>query len=218
MKTNFLIKDCAISAIATGEKAYSLIELRDLLFRIDKSCIFHHFWADLLRPKFIHPEYHNDFANWAHYKLHDNFLAEKLGIIDPTDFPDLEELRSHLIEVIESRIEEHEFFFWTKHHTPFYFMKSVIVVFDSKISLKDPVELPNVISSLTPSSIFYHFIDARRRTKYGTDDFTIWLQNFGETYQKLITNIHAIDPYFLTLTSLRSKILEVVTEYFISPK
>jgi hypothetical protein len=218
LSTYFGLKDCTISAIATGEQASSLLELRDLLTFVDVRCIFHHFWADLLRPKFIHPEFHNDFARWAHYGLRDNYLAERLGVIDPTDFLDLEQLRSHLIEIIESRIDEHDFFVWTRLQEPFYFMRSIIVVFDTSRSMQHPEELPQTVASLTPSSIFYHFIDARRRTPKQVDDFTVWLESFGDTYKELIVKIRAVDPYFLKLTELKNKLYEVVSEYFDNKK
>ena len=76
----FLIKDCALAAIATGLHAQNLRELRDHLTDIHLGCIYYHFWGGLLRPHFDDPEYNNDFASWARHALHDVPLAERLGI------------------------------------------------------------------------------------------------------------------------------------------
>jgi len=58
----FAVKDCALIAIATGERAHNLRELRDRLETTRPGCIYHHFWGGLLRPSFDDPEYQNDFA------------------------------------------------------------------------------------------------------------------------------------------------------------
>jgi hypothetical protein len=43
------------------------------------------------------------------------------------------------------------------------------------MTLEKPAELATAMLNLTTSSIFYHFIDARRRTSDGRDDFSDWL-------------------------------------------
>lgn len=99
--TAFVVKDCALAAIATGLLAQSLSELRDHLTGIHLGCIYYHFIyyyfrGDLLRPHFDDPGYNNDFAYWARHALHDVPLAERLGIIDPADYPESEGLRQEL--------------------------------------------------------------------------------------------------------------------------
>ena len=100
----FLVKDCALTTIALGQTAASLTEFRDKLHIIPTECIYYHFWGARLRPQFIPSEYHNDFAAWAHHKLHDQYLAERLGVIDPTEYDDLENLRFDLIEIVETGV------------------------------------------------------------------------------------------------------------------
>jgi hypothetical protein len=56
----FLFKDCALIAIAIGERARNLRELRERLHDIDPNSIYYHFWGGLLRPRFDDPEYHQD--------------------------------------------------------------------------------------------------------------------------------------------------------------
>ena len=62
----FAIKDCALAHIATGRRAQTLRELRDILRDVHPGCIYHHFWGTLLRPQFSDREYNNDFAAWCH--------------------------------------------------------------------------------------------------------------------------------------------------------
>ena len=98
---NFYVKNCTLASIATGETASTLLELRDKLSKVDEGCIYYHFWGGRLHRHFIHVQHHNDFANWVYQRLHDHVLAEKLGIIDPTEFERLEDLRQEVLETIE---------------------------------------------------------------------------------------------------------------------
>ena len=106
MTKPFLVKDCALGVLSTGEAAGSIIELKETLSHINPSSLYFHFWGRHFRPSFTHPEFHNDFARWAYTALHDPILAERLGIVDPTEFEDLETLRQATIEVVEQRLDE----------------------------------------------------------------------------------------------------------------
>lgn len=199
----FNIKDCALLVIATGKSAQNLRELRDNLITIDPGSIYYHFWGTLLRPRFDDPEYNNDFASWVRHNLHDTILAERLGVVDPSEFNEIDDLRHELIDLIEERLDESELVLWTKVDQQFYFLRSQIVVFDTRKSIHTPEELVDIIPQLSIGSIFYHFIDAKRRTPEKRDDFRAWLLGFGETYSDLIEELAAIDPFFSSLTQLR---------------
>ncbi|MFQ5787036.1 MAG: DUF5752 family protein [Thermodesulfobacteriota bacterium] len=210
----FAIKDCDLIAIATGKRAQNLKEMREQLLTIHQGCIYYHFWGGLLRPKFVDPEYNNDFAAWVSHALHDLKLAERLGVIDPTDFTDIEGLRQELVEVIEQRLDENEFITRARSDQQFHFVRSQIVVFDTHHEIKKPEELVNIIPHLSVGSVFYHFIDARRRTLNGIDDFRAWLSAIGKKYAKLCDRLAELDPYFVTLTELRHQLCSVFGAYF----
>jgi Family of unknown function (DUF5752) len=210
----FIAKDCALVGIATGMRAQNLRELRDNLLRIHPGSIYYHFWGALLRPRFDDPQYNNDFAVWCHYALHDDPIAERLAIIDPTDFEDLEALRQELVDVIEERLEEIERIPWSDRERQFHFLRSQIVVFDTGIQIDKPEGLVEVVPRLPVGSIFYHFIDGRRREPKGIDDFRAWLDGFGDEYTELHDRLAAIDPYFASLTNLRKELAGVFKSYF----
>ena len=199
----FNIKDCALLVIGTGKSAQNLRELRDNLITIDPGSIYYHFWGTLLRPRFDDPEYNNDFASWVRHNLHDAILAERLGVVDPSEFNEIDDLRHELIDLIEERLDESELVLWTKVDQQFYFLRSQIVVFDTRKSIHTPEELVDIIPQLSIGSIFYHFIDAKRRTPEKRDDFRAWLSGFDERYADLIEELAAIDPFFSSLTQLR---------------
>ncbi len=202
----FAVKDCALVALATGRKAQNLREMRDHLQAIHQASIYYHFWGGLLRPTFDDPQFNNDFAIWSHYKLHDDVLAERLAVIDPTDFPDLDSLRQEVIEVIEQRLEEMGDPTWVPADRQFYFVRSQMMVFDTGIVIHSPEDLTEVIPAMSLGSVFYHFIDARRRVPHGLDDFRAWLGGFDGDYKELCGSLAGVDPYFITLFELRKQL------------
>lgn len=206
----FVVKDCALISIATGEEAQNLREFCDRLKTIHTGCIYYHFWDGMLRSSFDEPEYQNDFAAWAWRSLHDSRLAERLAIINPSQHRDIEDLRQELIDVIEERLAESEYVPWTCSGQRFKFIRSQIIVFDTGKRIPNREEMAEQLISLSLGSIFYHFIDARRRTNSGRSDFVEWLQSdVSARYLELIKQINAIDPYFTTLADLRCDLAAV---------
>jgi hypothetical protein len=214
MPEPFEVRGCALLAIATGKSAQNLRELRDHLQTVGRDCLYYHFWGDMLRPSFEEPEFANDFASWARHGLHDHKLAERLGVIDPTEFEDLEALRQEVINVIEERLDEGEMVPWSKADQQFHFIRSQIVVFEIKTRIRKPSRLHTIVPKMSAGSVFYHFVDARRRTKYNLDDFSEWLWGFGDEYRELIDELGAIDPYFLTLREIRTHLSSLFKDYF----
>lgn len=215
MSEDFLVKDCALIAIATGDEAQNLRELRDIIQKTHPGCLYYHFWGGLLRTRFDDPEFQNDFAIWAWRSLHDAKLAEQLSLIDPNVFDDLESLRRELIELIEQRLYEWDHVPWTRPGEQFEFIRSQIVIFDSGIRLKDPPEMAKFLPRMSLSSLFYHFIDARRRPRINRSDFSMWLDSCGGAYPDLARLIDEIDPYFTTLTDLRQEINAVFQRFLV---
>lgn len=213
MAEHFFVKDCALIAIATGEHAQTLRELRDKIQTIGSDSIYYHFWGGLLRSRFDDPEFQNDFAVWSSRSLHDKTLAERLALIDPTNYETLEDLRKELIEIIECRLEESELLSLVVPTSRFYFVRSQIVVFDTGLRVATVDDLTSLTPHMSRGSVFYHFIDARRRTPLKKNDFSMWLTGFGEQYTELAERICSIDPYFTTLTEMRDDLHRVLTLY-----
>ena len=210
----FEIKDCALLAIATGSRAVNLKELRDILSTISLDSVYYHFWGGLLQPRFEEREYNNDFAAWAWHGLHDGALAERLAVVDPTEFKDLEDLRQELLEIIEERMDEQVYLSMLYASSGFEFIRSQIVVFDTQKRAETPVELAELLPSLSTGSIFYHFIDARRRLAHHGNDFSFWLIGCEPQYQDLCAMLNGIDPYFGNLSQLKQQLGKIFQEFF----
>ena len=167
-----------------------------------------------MQPRFEEREYNNDFAAWVHHGIHDEVLAERLAALNPTRFPDPESLRSEIIEQIGMRLDETELLLWTRATHQFEFIRSQIVVFDTKQRLDRPAELASAIAQMSTSSIFYHFIDARRRTPDRGDDFSDWLGTWGAEFTPLREHMAGMDPYFGSLSELRDELAQLFSMHF----
>jgi hypothetical protein len=210
----FAVKDCALITIATGIKVQNLKEFAVVLKDVPLGSIYHHFWGRLLRALFDEPEYNNDFASWASRGLHDKPLAEQLSMVIPTDYEDLEGLRQELMEVVEQRLDESEYVPWAKADQQFHFLKSQIVIFDTGLRYDSPAELVPQIIKLSTGSIYYHFIDARNRTEERHDDFSSWLNGFGNEFDKLSKDLCSVDPYFSSLKEIRLIVSNIFQKFF----
>lgn len=208
----FLVKDCALVAIATGRKAQNLKEMKEHLANIHLGSIYHHFWGGLLRPRFDEPEYNNDFAEWAHRALQDDILAERLSVINPDPFLDLEPLRQELLEIIEQRLDSIETVAWAKPDMQFHFVRSQMVVFDTHDRIEEPEELVEAVPKMSLGSIFYHVIDARRRSPEMMNDFSAWLRSRGDDHFCLQAS--TVDPYFGSLVELRRQLTDLFSKCF----
>lgn len=210
-QAGFAVKDCALIAIATGRKVLTLRELRDALESIPADSLYHHIWGGLLEPRFEEREYHNDFAAWARHGLHDRILAERLAMVSPTDAQGLEALRAEFIDLVEQRLDESERLHWVQATHPLELLRSQIVVFDTERRIDSIEALAEAMPHLSTSSIFYHFIDARRRCSGGQDDFTAWITSLDGTHSVLLADLADIDPYFSSLVEVRDALCRALS-------
>ena len=124
--------------------------------------------------------------------------------LHPENFNDMEELRSVMIDMIDDRLYELDYMS-PKADQPFFFIRGQVVIFDTRRRFSSPEELIKAFPNMSIGSLYFHFIDARRRTPDRIDDFRAWLSNF-EGYESLINAIAEIDPYFISLNELRDRL------------
>jgi hypothetical protein len=103
---------------------------------------------------------------------------------------------------------------WVPVDRQFQFIRSQTVVFDTRRSVQNPEQLAAIIPSLSASSVFFHFVDARQRLTESEDDFRFWLSSWGDRYGALRERLSAIDPYFISLSELRDQVSAIFGDYF----
>ena len=212
---SFRVKDCAIITRMAGvDSALNIRELRERIASCPIECIFHHYCETVIRPSFDYPEFRNDFSIWSAISLGDRKLAEQLGILNPYVFNSLEDLRGRIIEILDERMSELQYIPSASLGSEFYFMRSVTLVFDTGKEVHSPRNLIDHIPYMSDSSLYYHFVEARRRTPESTDDFTVFFKDFDHEYESIIKALSEIDFYFMTLKELRTTLLGVLESTF----
>jgi len=206
----FEIKDCVLLSLMSGmPPAFNLRELRDRIAACTNDVLYHHFCETPLVASFDYPDFRNDFAVWASKRLGDKVLAERLGIFDPYSYGSIEDLRGEVLDVIDERLSELTMVPWARQGHEFYFMKATTIVFDTGERIHQPQELLPAIPRMSTGSIYFHFLEARRRPPVGCDDFAAWLPGFGATWQPYVEALRGLDFYFSTLSQLKGQLIEL---------
>lgn len=204
----FEVKDCTLITRMGGiSSAINRRELRERLAACPIECLFHHFCETVIRPSFDDPEFRNDLAVWSARQLRDPVLAERLGAINPYHYDDLEALREFLIEILDDRLSEVPYYSHTPAFEEFRFMRAMTVVFRTGMILETPDDLVANVSQFSYSSVYYHFVEARRRTDRGLDDFSAWLSDFGNGAEAILDALRNLDFYYLTLPELKKALV-----------
>jgi hypothetical protein len=199
--------------MAGVDTALNLRELRERLIHSPLECLFHHFCETVIRPTFDDPEFRNDFAVWAARDLRDRALAERLGIINPYTAENLEDLRQRVIDVIDDRLAELPYIPSVQMGDDFRFMQAVTVVFDTGRQLEKPIDLVIALPGMSLSSIYFHYVEARRRTENREDDFTVWLREFGDSTAEMIEALGSIDFYYMSLPELKDHLMAALAPF-----
>lgn len=208
----FEVKDCALLRRMSGlPPAFNLRELRDRIALCSPDVLYHHFCETLLVPSFDYPDFRSDVAVWVKRKLDEDVLAERLGIIDPYRFDSMEDLRKTVLDMVEERLNELSFIPSVAQGQEFYFLEATTIVFDTGLRIRRPREMAAAVGRMTHGSIYYHFLEARRRPPAGMDDFSAWLQDAREDPSKMIGALSEIDYAFFTLKELQRELVRVLT-------
>lgn len=205
----FEFRDCVSLLKATGRKAKTLRELREVIATVSDRSLFHHTYEHFLKGHIV--EYTNDFAQWAGEFLEERALAEELSNIDPYACKDLTELREVLLEVIDNYLERFPEPRKAMAGDEFFFNETVALVFPAGLRAKNLAEFLMAIKYIDAGSLYYHFYEARMRLGSGIDDFSKW---FEESLGKkgLAETVRAIDPFMYSLEGIRERIAKAVEE------
>lgn len=208
----FAVFDCTLLTMMSGlDPAVNLRELRERIAVCSADVLFHHFCETPMVPSFDRPDYRNDLALWAKMQLEDRVLAERLGILDPYQCDDLECFREQILEVLDDRLAEVPLVPTARPGSELYFMQAVTVVFDTGIRLTAPADLPAAIGRMSNGSIYYHFLEARRRLPQHCDDFSAWLADFGAEGDGMRAALGLVDYSFYSLSELRRELVSILS-------
>ncbi|MCD6489658.1 MAG: hypothetical protein J7K20_02900 [Thermodesulfobacterium sp.] len=204
MSNSFIFKSEFWIPKYTGVKVCSIKEFIENLKVIDKFSIFYHMYINIFNYHNLPTFYTNSISYWF-YKNGRVLLAEKISIIDPLDYYDLEELRRVLVQTLEENYDET----WNgREVNPFYFIKAEREIIECGYFANTLEEFIEGIKKSSINSLFYHLVTSRIENKTLINDYSAWLVNIGEA--KKAEKIDKLDLYTMTLYEIKKKIINIL--------
>jgi uncharacterized protein DUF5752 len=194
----------ALDRQATDER-----ELMDRLEEVPAGSIFYHTHGYFLRHRPVTTAYGNDFAAWVAAHVRDQVLAERLAVVNPFEFGNLEELREELMGVINDHLVHRSSVPRVEFGEVFYFQQSHIVEVDLGPGVTTLAEFRNALAEVDASAIYFHMVEARTRLGRRAGDFAEWIRTSLEL-PALADGIERIDAYMTSLERVRARILSLV--------
>lgn len=196
--------------VLTGQRARSVEELRALLESCDEGCVFHHTFQVLLGHHYVGERYANDFAHWFHVAAGEPSLAERVAAVDIREFVSLTELRAHLLELIDGYLTDNPGISGRPTRFPFHLCRSVSVVMPTGRVAYGLEDFASHVRASTKRTIFYHFVEARLRLGFQSNDFSYWLETQCDR-PDLAEQLNKLDFYHFTLENIRSRIADIIS-------
>ena len=194
-----------------GERAENERQLADLLEEVPLDSIYYHTHSFYLRHKFVAGAYPNDFATWAAIQVRDRTLGERLAMVDPGLFPNLQALREELVSVIDDHLRHLQIVPGPIVGEPFEFIQSQLVEIPTGLQAATLQEFRDVLLEVDLTAIYFHLMEARMRLGRGQNDFAAWVER-GLGIASLAAKIRAVDPYAGSLEQTRSRLVQLCDE------
>lgn len=210
--TPFTFIGCSELQESLGQQADDEKELAEMLEDVPLDSVHFHTHSYFLRHRFIERVYPNDFAQWVVTQVGDHILGEKLAVVDPFDYPNLEDLREEIISIIDDHLSRTPIVPRVVFGRPFYFHRSRILEVPMGVEARTLSEFRRAVSEIDVSAIYFHMFEAHFRLRREESDFSAWIRT-GLGLPDLADRILAINPYLGSLERLRSGLLTACDGY-----
>jgi len=192
-----------------GRKAATPGELLEGIRSVPVTSIYYHTHEFLKKHHYLVPQPPNDFVLWLKDILHLERLGEAFLGVDTITFHSLEDLRAEFIRILEDYISEGGFVAQCPSGYEFQFMACRTFVLPTPYVAHDLAEFGQMLHKIGIHSLYFHVFEARIRLGITEEnDFSAWLRGIGE--EALAQEISQLDPYYMTLENLRSKLIGMV--------
>jgi hypothetical protein len=194
-----------------GVRAEDERKLMELIEQVPLDSVYYHTHGFFLRHKFLAGIYPNDFATWAAVHLRDQGLGERLAMVDPAEFDNLEALRDQLVSTIDEHLRQFPIVQRIVSAEAFDFVRSRIVEIPTGIEVHTLEELRHALLEVDVSAIYFHLVEARMRLGRGQNDFAAWLdRGLGLTH--LAARVQDVNPYGSSLERTRARLIQRLDE------
>lgn len=186
-------------------------ELMDRLEEVPAGSVFYHTHGYFLRHRPVTTAYGNDFARWAAVEVRDQALAERLAVVDPFEYPNLEDLREELVTIVNDHLRRLAWVPRVEFGQAFHFQQSHIVEIPLGPTATSLAEFREGLATVDASAIYFHMVEARARLGRRSGDFAEWLRTSLEL-PELAERIERLDTYMASLERVRARVLSLVDQ------
>jgi hypothetical protein len=204
----FKFAGCVELRQALDVHALDVRELRQRIEEVPAGSIFFHTFGYFLRHRVFTTAYGNDFARWAANEIGDHALAERLAVVDPFGFSDLDELREHLVTILQDHLRGHESERRVEFVRGFHFQQSQVVEVPLGVAAQTLGEFRAGLAIVDESAIYLHTVETRARQRHA-ESFADWVREALEL-PELAERFERIDPYLTTIERIRGRLLGLV--------
>jgi uncharacterized protein DUF5752 len=207
----FVFVGCVELREILGQRAEDEKEMADLLAQVPSGSVYYHTHGFFLRHRVFPSMYTNDFAAWVVGEVRDPVLGEKLAMVDPFEFPDLEALREELVSVIDHHLTQLRAVPRIDRGQPFDFLQSHVLELPVGLSAATLTEFRDHLAQVDASAIYFHLFEARVRQGRQENDFSQWVRR-EVGLPVLADRVARINPYVGSLERVRGRLLTLVDE------
>lgn len=191
-----------------GRSARDEQQLLEAVEEIPLDSIYYHTHSFFLRHKYIAGVYPNDFATWAAIQVRDRVLGERLGILDPFEFDNLEALRVEIVAILEEHLAQFQITPRVTYGEPFYFMQSRIIEVPTDLQAWTLTEFRENLATVDVGAIYYHTFEAIIRLGRKKNDFARWIEDQLQL-PGLAQRVSQIDTYMISLEGIRHRMIQL---------
>ena len=195
-----------------GIRVGNVTDLLEQIRQVPGASIYYHTHRFLQQHHYLCPEPPNDFAFWIANALGLDGLGEQLASVDTIKFAKINDLRDAFSGIIEKYLVRSNGRAVNCHEgEEFHFMSCKTFVFSTDLHAADVSEFIQALRVISINSLYYHIFESRLRLGKVSNDFSLWLESIGQ--KELAAQIAKLDPYTITLESLRKKIISIMEKH-----
>lgn len=193
-----------------GKRAMDEHRLLELIEEVPADSIYYHTHSYFLRHAYTQQLYSNDFANWVVLYAQDRVLGERLGVLDPFAFSDIEQLREEILHIMADHLNHSTIASRCVVNEPFEFIRSHIIEIPLDLEASTLSEFYDALTNVEIGAVYNHVCEARMRKRPLSVDFARWLSSEeGLGLQGLALHVEQVGRLGLSLEGIRNKILRL---------
>jgi hypothetical protein len=206
----FRFVSCMELRESLGKRAQDLQRLLEIIEEVPADSIYYHTRSYYLRHPYTQELYPNDFASWVARHEQDRVLGERLGVVDPFDFNDIEAVRAELVGIIDDHLNHARGAVSTRVAEPFQFIRSHVIEVDLYIEVATLQEFRDELSHVEIGAVYNHICEARMRKRRPSGDFAGWLSSeAGLGLAELSMQVVNVGRLGLNLEGMRTRIVNL---------